>query len=269
MFAADPPAAPRQALLGTVRAILEAAPAAPRGKDFFAASASIFHETGPAEAVVWIFAPAPARGALFHGLVRAPDGREVAAWSETAVASSIFSANAPGAVYAHRLPLPAGTYAASVALTEAGGGILASSTLPVRVPTTDSGFAVSSLILTRGPAPADPKGDRTFAFGGTLLPPRADAIFPASQSLWYFVEVANPADAAKVMLEPRLRRGADPVGALAAFPAMLQSIGGGRYVAGVELPLSALGPGDYALYLRVGDATGSQELRRADFRVVP
>ncbi len=272
VFAADPPAAPRQALPGNVRAILEAAPSASRGKDFFASSASIFHETSPAEAVIWIFAPPPARGALFHGLVRAPDGREVAAWSETAVASSIFSAGGSGAVFAHRLSLAAGTYAASVALTDPGGAVLASSTLPVRVPIPQSGFAVSSLILTRGPAPADPKGDRTFAFGGTLLPPRADALFSASQSLWYFVEVANAADAAKVMLEPRLRRGGDPVGSLAAFPAKLQPIGGGRYIAGVELPLATLGPGDYVLYLAVldGDSqAAARELRRADFRVIP
>ena len=135
------------------------------------------------------------------------------------------------------------------------------------------GFAVSSLILTRGPAQATgPTTSPAFQFAGTLLPPRADAAFTPSESLWYFVEVANPSDPAKVMLEPRLRRDGQPLAGLPPFPAILQPIGARRYLAGVELPLSSLGTGDYILYLSVRDGENEDRprvLRRADFHVVP
>jgi hypothetical protein len=83
--------------------------------------------------------------------------------------------------------------------------------------------------------------------------------------------VANPANAAKVMLEPRLRRGGEPLAGLPAFPAILQPIGHERYLAGVELPLSSLGPGDYVLYVTVRDGQpegSARVVRRADFQVV-
>ena len=105
----------------------------------------------------------------------------------------------------------------------------------------------------------------------SLLPPRADAAFATSESLWYFLEVANPTDPAKVMFEPRLRRGGEPLGGLPPFAAILQPLGPGRYLAGVELPLSSLGPGDYVLYLAVKDGEAENRprvLRRADFQVV-
>lgn len=272
VFAAEVPAAPREALLPTVRAVLEAAAPASRGKDSFAGSACVFHETGAAEAVVWLAAAAPPRGAKFNGLVRSEDGREAASWTEPASASSVFSMLGNGAVFARRVSLPPGSYSASVALTDDTGKPLAASTLPVRVPGLEGTFAVSSLLLTAGPATAAATGDPLFVFGGVALPPRADAAFRSSQSLWYFVEVANPKDPSKVMLEPRLRRGGEQAGSLAPFPAKLQPIGKSRYIAGVELPLATLGAGDYVLYLGVRDGAGegsSQELRRAEFRVLP
>jgi hypothetical protein len=84
------------------------------------------------------------------------------------------------------------------------------------------------------------------------------------------VEVANPSDPAKVLIEPRLRRGGEPLAGLPPFPAKLQSIGPGRYLAGVEMPLATLSPGDYVIYLTVQDGEGqdrSRVLRRADFQV--
>ena len=93
-------------------------------------------------------------------------------------------------------------------------------------------FAISSLIITRGPALGEP--DRRFCLSvrGTLLPPRADAAFAASESLWYFVEVANPTDPAKVMLEPRLRRQGRASGRpYTPFAAILQPLGPKRFLA--------------------------------------
>jgi hypothetical protein len=169
-----------------------------------------------------------------------------------------------------RLSLPPGSYSASLALTDSDGKPLATGTLPIQVPALEK-FAVSSVILTRGPAQASGTASADFQFAGTLLPPRADAAFAPSESLWYFLEVANPADAAKVMLEPRLRRGGEPLAGLPAFPAILQPLGHERYLAGVELPLSSLGPGDYVLYVTVTDGQSegaTRVVRRADFQVV-
>jgi hypothetical protein len=88
--------------------------------------------------------------------------------------------------------------------------------------------------------------------------------------LWYFVEVANPTDPAKVILEPRLRRGGEPLAGLPPFPAILPTLGPKRYLAGVELPLSTLGP-EYVLYLGVRDGEAADRprvLRTADSQVV-
>jgi hypothetical protein len=171
-----------------------------------------------------------------------------------------------------RLALPPGSYRTSVALSDDSGKRLAAAELPpIQVPSLQSGFAVSSLIVTRGPGRASEKSDRGFTFAGTALPPRADGAFASSESLWYFVEVANPADPTKVFLEPRLRRGGEPLGAPAPFAAKLQALGSGRYLVGVELPLSSLGPADYVLYLTVrdGDSEGAaRALRRSDFQIV-
>ncbi|HYK42311.1 MAG TPA: GWxTD domain-containing protein [Thermoanaerobaculia bacterium] len=271
VFAAEAPALPRATLSAAVRAALDEAPASPRGNGSFAGAATVFHETGPAETVLWIFA-APAKNASLHCLVRSEDGREVAAKSEPAVASSLFSAQSKGVPSIQKVPLPAGVYTAALALTDATGKVLASSKVPVHVPAVEGKFAVSSLILSRGPAAASKGTDSTFTFGSTYLPPRADAVFQASQSLWYFVEVANPSDPSKVMLEARLRRAGQPIAALPPFPARLEPFAAGRFLAGIELPLQSLGAGEYVLYLAVRDGesdSATQFLRRADFQVVP
>ena len=55
------------------------------------------------------------------------------------------------------------------------------------------------------------------------------------------------------------------------FAAILQPLGPKRFLAGVELPLSTLGPGDYVLYLGIKDGEAEDRprfLRRADFQVV-
>jgi GWxTD domain-containing protein len=261
----------RQPLSAEVHQLLESAPPNPRSEGGFAGSAVLFREAGQAETVVWAFAPSISRRAVLHTLVRREGGQEVTTSSEPAELSSAFSTLAGGAVALRRLSLPAGSYRASVALVEENGKRLVVAELPLQVPSLEKGFAVSSLIVTRGPARASEKGDRIFTLSGTALPPRADAAFTSSESLWYFVEVANPTDPAKVLLEPRLRRNGQPLGAPAPFVAALQPLGAARYLAGVELPLSSLGPADYVLYLSVRDGEGqsaASALRRAEFQVV-
>jgi GWxTD domain-containing protein len=263
---------PRQTLSAAARQLLEAAPAAARDEGAFIGSGVVFHETGDPETFFWIYPPSASRRAFLHALVQGPDGQEIATVSEPAESSSAFSTLTGGQVVMRRLALPPGSYRTWVALSDETGKRLAAAELPpIQVPSLESGFAVSSLIVTRGPGRASEKSDRGFTFAGTALPPRADAAFASSESLWYFVEVANPADPTKVFLEPRLRRGGQPLGAPAPFAAKLQSLGSGRYLGGVELPLSSLAPADYVLYLTVrdGDSEGAARvLRRADFQIV-
>ncbi len=267
--AAAAPPLPRQQLAAAVRKMLEEAPATSRRDGSFVGSAVVFRDAGEAETLLWVYTPSPSGKVRFEALVRGPDGREVASISEPAAASSDFSTRAPGMVALRRLSLPAGSYSASVAITGEGGRPLASAALALQVPELEKDFAVSSLIITRGPA-ASASANELFSFAGTSLPPRADASFTRSESLWYFVEVANPSNPAKVLLEPRLRRGGEPLAGLPPFPAKLQSIGPGRYLAGVELPLATLSPGDYVIYLTVREGEGEgrpQVLRRADFQI--
>ena len=262
-------APPRQELGAAVRKMLEEAPATSRHDGSFVGSAVVFREAGEAETLLWVYTPSPARKVRFDALIREPDGREVASVSEPAAVSSDFSTRAPGMVALRRISLPAGSYSASVAITEEGGRPLASAALALQVPELKKDFAVSSLIITRGPA-TSASANELFSFAGTSLPPRADAAFTRTESLWYFVEIANPSDPAKVLLEPRLRRGSEPLAGLPPFPAKLQSIGPGRYLAGVELPLATLSPGDYVIYLAVQDGDGDgrpRVLRRADFQI--
>jgi len=268
---AGPELLPRQSLAASLRQVLEAAPAIARHQGAFAGSAVVFREKGGPETLLWVFTPPPSKRPFFHALVRGQDGQEVAALSEPAAVSPVFSTHAAGLVVLRRLPLAPGVYSAAVALTEEGGRVLAAAVLPIQVPSVEKEFAVSSLLVTRGPAPAGAGADPIFTFAGTSLPPRADAAFAASESLWYFLEVANPKDAGKVLLEPRLRRGGEPVAELPAFTAKLQPIGPGRYIVGIELPLQTLGPGDYVLYVTVADGEGIDRprvLRRTDFQVV-
>lgn len=261
---------PRHTLTASMRQVLEEAPAVARRGGAFVGSAVVFRDKGPAETLLWVFTPPSSRRPFFHALLRAEDGREVAALSEPAAISPVFSTHSPGLVALRRLPLAPGFYSASVALTEEGGKVLAAAVIPVQVPPVEKEFAVSSLIVTRGPAPAGPGTEPMFTFGVASLPPRADAAFGPSESLWYFAEIANPSDASQVLLEPRLRRGAEPVAALPPFAAKLQPMATGRYLVGIELPLATLGPGDYVLYLTVRDGEGANRpavLRRADFQI--
>jgi hypothetical protein len=167
-----------------------------------------------------------------------------------------------------RLALPPGDYATSLAVTGEKDRLLASTTLPLRVPALEKDLAVSSLLLSAGIGPVDKARDDSFVFGTVEVLPRADAEFSRSESLWYFVQLANVEDAEKITQELQLRRGAQTIASQPASPAKLQELAPGRYAFGYEIPLTGLAPGSYTLYVTVRDGAGHSALRRADFRVV-
>jgi GWxTD domain-containing protein len=229
---------------------------------------------GAPETFVWFFVPSPlaeqASEPRFSGTVANAEGIEVASFSGPATPSPHFSTSARGAAFLRRLPLPPGEYKGAFALTS-GGKTLASTAIPLSVPDTTRGNAVSSLILTSGAAPANPGEASPFRAGEAVIPPRADALFSSGESLWYFVELVDPVDPASAKVEARLRRvGGSASGAsTGTLPANLQSAGEKLYVLGLEMPLSDLTPGDYSLYvtLTLGGTSSVRVVRRADFRL--
>jgi GWxTD domain-containing protein len=264
-----------QPLSAAIRALLEKAP--PLGtledekKPVFG-SAVLWGTRESPQTLTWIFLPgkeSPASAKLtFHALVR-PEagGADVVTGSEPAEVSEALPVAGSGRVLIRRFDLPPGNYSAALAVTD-GDRPVASATLPLRVPAPDSPLAASSLLVSAGVGAPKSGAEPAFQFGPVEVLPRADAAFSRSESLWYFVQLANVSDAEKVTHELRLRHGAATVAAKAASPAKLESIAPGRYALGYEIPLAGLEPGSYVLYLTVRDGEGHSVLRRADFRVL-
>jgi GWxTD domain-containing protein len=271
---ASSPALAHAALDPAVRAVLESAPAASRPGAAVFGSAVLWRTSGNPEALVWFHLPPtpPGHKRRLAGIVRRENGgEEVASISEPAATSNAFSSAAPGEVLLRRLDLPTGIYDAAFAVLEDGAAQpVASASCQLAVPDLAEGFAVSPLLVTRGPAAAAAGSASPSTLGGTVVPPRSDATFAASESLWAMIELANAPDPSKVTIETRLRKGAEVVESKAPFPAGAQAIADGRALAGFEVPLEDLDPGDYRLYVLVRDGVGPADryvLRSADFRV--
>jgi GWxTD domain-containing protein len=271
-----PAALPRAALDPAQHQLLEQAPFASRSGDSVFGDAVLWRDGGPPETLVWFaLPPSPAAARRFlHGVVRKQNGgEEIASVSEPAAASAAFSTAVAGEVVLRRLALPPGDYEVAFAVTEGAARPVASAAARLTVPDLGSGFVVSPLILSLGPGGRSPGDDAVpFAIGRVVLPPRADATFSASESLWFFLEMANAADPSKVTLELRVRKGADAVSSRPAFPAQLETFAGGRSLCGFELPLEGLPAGDYRLYVLVRDGVAPADqpvVRSADFRLQP
>lgn len=270
------PASARLPLSAAARALLEKA--TPQGsledeKRPVFGSAILWGDRSDPETVAWVFLPGkgPEEEKLsFHALVRPLEGgTETLADAEVVTPSTALPSARPGRVVMRRLEVPPGNYTASLAVTGEKERPLASATLPLRIPALDKEFAVSSLLLTAGVGPVQKEVERVpFVFGTVEALPRADAEFARTESLWYFVQLANVDDAEKVTQELQLRRGAEPIASQPASPAKLQQLAPGRYAFGHEIPLTGLAPGSYMLYVTVRDGSGHSTLRRADFRVV-
>jgi GWxTD domain-containing protein len=272
------PAPARAALMplsAAARAILEKAP--PQGtleteNQAVFGTAVLWGAQATPEALAWVFLPGrkDTSGKLtLHALVRKEGGgEEIFSGSESAGLSEALPSARPGRTVQRRFDLPSGNYTVAFAVTEDGDRPVAAATIPLRVPVIDQGLAVSTIVLSAGVGPPRKEETRSFAFGPVEVLPRADAAFSRSESLWYFVQLANVSDAEKVTQELRLRHGAATVAANPSTPAKLESIGPGRYAFGYEIPLSGLEPGSYVLYLTIRDGEGHSVLRRADFRVL-
>jgi GWxTD domain-containing protein len=270
-------AAPRSAILPlspAVRAVLEKAP--PQGtpedekKPVFG-TAVLWGTRDRADTVAWVFLPQGIdpgqQGLAVHALIRTEGGKEVLTGSEPAEPTTLLPTVRPGRVLTRHFDLDPGNYTASLAVTGPGDRLVASATVPLRVPELDTDFAISSVLLSAGTSPTRKGGDESFQLGPVDALPRADATFSKSESLWYFVQLANVAQDAKVTQELRLMRGPRTVAARSA-PAELQEIAPGRFALGYELPLGSLEPGTYVLYVTVRDGQGHSALRRADFRLL-
>jgi hypothetical protein len=262
-------------LSAAVRAILEKAPHQAVSEDEkqpVFGSAVLWGARDKPETLAWVFLPEGEEGTgklTFHALIRADEGgREIAAGSENALASSTLPTARPGRVLVRRFDLPPGNYSASFAVTGEGERPVASGTIPIRVPELEADFAISSMLVSAGMSPPGKGGESSFLFGSAEALPRADATFSRTESLWYFVQLANVSEGDKVTQEVRLLQGPRTVAARPASPAQLQEIAPGRYAFGYELPLSSLEPGSYVLYVTVRDGQGHSVLRRADFRVL-
>jgi GWxTD domain-containing protein len=237
-------------------------------------SAILWGDRSAPETVTWVYLPGKDVGSErmnFHALVRPQEGGpEVLAGSQPVMASTTLPTAKPGRVVVRRLDLPPGNYSAALAVTDEKDRPLASATLPLRVPALEKDLAVSSLLLSAGIGPVEKNADADdpFVFGTVEVLPRADAEFSRSESLWYFVQLANVDDAEKITQELQLRRGAQTIASQPASPAKLQELAPGRYAFGYEIPLTGLAAGNYMLYVTVRDGAGHSTVRRADFRVV-
>jgi GWxTD domain-containing protein len=170
-----------------------------------------------------------------------------------------------GRSYGVRLALPApGSYSAQFALLD-GSQPVATGSVP-RLNVDPASFQISNIVLTGGVSGvSNPAG--AFAFTDVEIMPRADNTFRFNESLWFFVQVANPASPEQLVAEVRLRRGNEPYGQPNRVPAQAGKIGEGLYLVGQEIPLLRFQPGDYSLYVTIFDGTNKQ-VSRADFTVL-
>jgi GWxTD domain-containing protein len=218
------------------------------------------------EVTAWFFVPDAVK--LAHpkivGTLAGPEATN--ALSLEPAATNELLASEGGRTYGVRFAMPAaGAYSASFALMD-GLRPVANGRVPkLLVPASTGSFEISNIVLTGG-VEAPSSQNATFGWGDVQIQPRADSTFRLNESLWYFVQVANPADPEKLVIDVRLRRAnaphGEPVRALAGAGKVSDNI----YLIGRELPLLSLEPGTYSLYVTVIDGT-SEKVSRADFTV--
>jgi hypothetical protein len=222
------------------------------------------------QVTAWFFVPDSVQVAhpKIVASINAPEGAMTNGVQMEAAPTTEFLASEGGKSYGVRIPMPApGAYNATFALMD-GSKTVATGRIPKLNIEADpaSAFDISSLVVTGGVGPVS-SADAAFSWGDVQILPRADSTFRFNESLWYFLQIANPSAADKLVLDVRLRKGTSPHLEPIRVPAQAGEIGNGLYLVGRELPLMSLEPGNYSLYVTVIDGA-NQKVARADFKVL-
>jgi hypothetical protein len=137
-------------------------------------------------------------------------------------------------------------------------------------PVTASGSGISRIIassdvhvLPAAQAPLDP-----FSFGGTKVVPKPGSSFRASDEVWLFTELRNPALGSDGL--PHVKTKVEIEGKGKSIPGLpadaeatpLKGVPG-HYGIGSTIDVSSLPPGDYAVRLTLTDTTAKQSYKRA------
>lgn len=247
------------------RALDDAPPPSLASSAGYFASSTRWSDAGEPVVTVW-FAPASkvAVSSTFIGRIRRADGSVAGTFSQPLQAAPALRSSIGGDVYAVQFAIPPGDYTGAFAIADGNGETMSSASMPLHVADATK-FATSSIVLSATPQRA---GGGAFDVGALGIVPRADQTFSRSESLWYAGEVVNPTDAKAVTIEVMLRSGAKTLGA-AKIALEPEATRAGRHFFAREMPLATFEPGDYTLYLIVRDPSGAQEIRRADFRIIP
>ena len=234
----------------------------------------------------------------FGAVITDDSGKEVHSVWEEAKFSEVAEGSRKDRVFDTSVAIPPGSYKGTFGLfTDEGQPPVASASANFKLDAPSTEFEVSPLILSSGlvpltkrPAPTDP-----FVFGmekPIKVEPKGDKRFSTQDSLWYFYAVANPslpagaapdagaaapapattpaagaaapaapaADAPKPRIMTRINVQRDGQDAFAPFtgPADMQSISGGHYGTGSEIPLKSFEPGYYSFVILVRDLNAAK-----------
>lgn len=209
----------------------------------------------------------PGRKLVTFGEVTDADGKWLLDYEEPAVV-----ADAKGDAFIDRsFVLPGANLTGTFGLA-AGSEVLAIARVPLAVePLTKSGSGLSRLIVSKDvhPMPVAQKPLEPFAFGGTKVVPKPDRTFRASDEVWLFTELRNPALSAaqsprittKVELEGEGKKVRGTPQPAEALP--LKGVPG-HFGIGQTIDVSSLKPGQYTVRYTVTDAVSQQSWTREE-----
>jgi GWxTD domain-containing protein len=297
--AAAPPAIAPAALPGAARSVLEALAKErkPTGSGFWG---GVFRAlSGEPFYAFELAVPADkAAGARLAGIVTTQAGEEkLAFWAEPAWLDTRTGGIVSSKTAVYSISLAPGSYRASVGLFPADGATpVASAVAEFTLEPAGQAFEVSPLILSNEPtAPRKPPTPtEPFVFRPTQplqVVPKADRLFGAKDSLWYFYTVRNPARPAepaptpppgtaeapfpRLMATVNILLDGKPAFQPATTPAELELLGDTAYGGGREILLETFKPGHYTFVLTVRDRNAPRDAaafkgieRRADFVVL-
>jgi len=234
----------------------------------------------------------------YGAVITDESGKEVQSVWEEAKFSEVAEGSRKDRVFDNSVALPPGSYKGTFGLfTDEGQPPVASASTSFKLDAPSTEFEVSPLILSSGLVPLTkrPAATDPFVFGTEKpikVEPKGDKRFSKQDSLWYFYAIANPtlpagsapdagaaapapsatpgagaaapaapaADAPKPRIMTRINVQRDGQDAFAPFtgPADMQSISGGHYGTGSEIPLASFEPGYYTFAILVRDLNAAK-----------